>query len=77
METFPITSDQIESSCNRIVESRGLSSSFNQRCGEKEFAENLHTNIGIERELYKLCIVNFPSEPRGKAAEGFHFLFCF
>ena len=72
METFPITSDQIESSCNRIVESRGLSSSFNQRCGEKEFAENL----GIERELYKLCIVNFPSEPRGKA-EGFHFLFCF
>lgn len=42
METFPITSDQIESSCNRIVESRGLSSSFNQRCGEpKEFAENL------------------------------------
>ena len=76
METFPITSDQIESSCNRIVESRGLSSSFNQRCGEKEFAENLHTKIGIERELYKLCIVNFPSEPRGKA-EGFHFLFCF
>ena len=70
METFPITSDQIERSCNRIVETtRGLSSSFNQRCGEKEFAENLHTNIGIERELYKLCIVNFPSvgrkQPRG------------
>ena len=70
METFQITSDQIESSCNRIVETtRGLSSSFNQRCGWKTRVcwKPTYEKIG-ERE-HKLCIVNFPSvgrkQPRG------------
>ena len=56
METFPITSDQIESSCNRIVESRGLSSSFNQRCGEKEFAENRNRKGALQTLHSKLSI---------------------